>query len=60
MKGEVVLVHKDGAKRQAWKIGNVKDVITGKDGEVRGISIPVKGKGKPFILKRPIQKVYPL
>ena len=35
-------------------------MITGKDGEVRGVSIQVMSKGKPFILNRPIQKVYPL
>ena len=60
IKGEVVLVHEDGAKRFAWKMGIIKDLITGKDGEVRGVSVQVIGKGKPFISKRPIQKVYPL
>ena len=57
---EVVLVNEDGAKRLAWKMGIVKELITGKDGEVRGVSVEVIGKGKAFILKRPIQKVYPL
>ena len=59
-KGEVVLIHEDGAKRLTWKMRIVENLITGKDGEVRGVSIQVMGKGKPFILNRPIQKVYPL
>ena len=52
------MVHEDGAKRLAWKMGIVKELITGKNGQVRGVSVEVIGKGKPFILKRPIQKVY--
>ena len=48
-KGEVVLIHEDGAKRLTWKMGIVENLITGKDGEVRGVSIQVMGKGKPFI-----------
>ena len=59
-KGEVVLIHEDGAKRLTWKKGIVKNLITGKDGEVRGTSIQGMGKGKPFILNRPVQNVYPL
>ena len=59
-KGEVVLVHEDGAKKLTWKMGVIKDLITGRDGEIRGVTIQVICKGKPLILRRPIQRVYPL
>ena len=59
-KGEVVLVHEDGVKRLAWKLGVIEDVIIGKDGEVRGAGIRVMGGGKPVILNRPVKKIYPL
>ncbi|XP_065053577.1 uncharacterized protein LOC135682559 isoform X2 [Rhopilema esculentum] len=59
--GEVVLVHEDGAKRLSWKKGIIEDLIVGKDGKVRGVSVRIVGReGKTQILNRPVQKVYPL
>ena len=59
-RGEVALVHEAGAMRLAWEMGVITDLITGKDGEVRGVTIQVICKGKPLILGRPNQKAYPL
>ena len=41
-------------------MGVIRDLITKKDGDVRGATIQVICKDKPVILGRPIQKVYPL
>ena len=59
-RGEVALVHEAGAMKLTWDMGVITDLITGKDGEVRGVTIQVICKGKPLILGRPNQKVYPL
>ena len=48
----VALVHKDGEKRLIWKIEIVKNLITGKDLEVRRVSMPGVGKGHPFIFEQ--------
>jgi len=57
--GDVVLVYEDGVKRNKWKVGRVRDVILGSDGNVRGARIRVVTNGKPSIMSRPIQKLYP-
>ena len=59
-RGEVALVHEAGALKVAWEMGVITDLITGKDGEVRGVTIQVICKDKSLILGRPIEKVYPL
>ena len=38
----------------------VEDVIRGRDGMVRGAKVKVMTKGKPVLLNRPVQKLYPL
>ena len=48
----VALVHKDGEKRLIWTIESVKNLIAGKDLEVRCVSMPVVGKGHPFIFEQ--------
>ena len=59
--GDVVIVHKDNRRRCQWKMGRVKQLITSKDGEVRGAKVIVPSKGmKPTTLRRPVQKLYPL
>eukprot|EP00794_Sanderia_malayensis_P004910 gene4910-biopygen3985 len=59
-KGDVVLMQDDNKKRIEWKLGLVEELIAGKDGEVRGVSIRVSNKGNTQNLYRPVQKVYPL
>ena len=58
--GDIVLVQEDNVKRNLWKIGVVEKLIKGKDGEIRGAQVRKSGKGKPDILNRPVQKLYPL
>ena len=38
----------------------MQDIIVGKDGVVRGASVRKIGSGKPEILNRPLQKLFPL
>eukprot|EP00795_Rhopilema_esculentum_P016155 gene16155-biopygen910 len=40
-------------------MGLVKELISGKDGVVRGAKLRIGGKGKPEFLNRPLQKFYP-
>ena len=58
--GDVVLVHEDNAKRSNWKMGKVVEQIVGKDGVVRGTKVRLITKGKPIIVNRAVQKLYPL
>eukprot|EP00794_Sanderia_malayensis_P001249 gene1249-biopygen478 len=60
--GEVVLVHEEKVKRGMWKMAVVEKLIFGKDNQVRGATIRRvgKGKGKPEIIDRPIQRLFPL
>ena len=58
--GDVVLIKEDNVKRGQWKMGVVNDLITSKDGITRGAKVRIVKKGKPDILNRPCQKLYPL
>ncbi|CAB3997663.1 Hypothetical predicted protein [Paramuricea clavata] len=59
--GEVVLVQGEGLPRSQWKIGRVEALLKSKDGEVRGVKLrALNKKGKPIVLRRPIQKLVPL
>ena len=58
--GDVVLVHKDNVKRSKWKMGIVVEQIVGNDGEVKGAKLRLITKGKPIIVNRAVQKLYPL
>ena len=59
-KGDLVLIYEDNVKRGLWKVGMVEELITGADGYVRGAKVRKPGKGKPEILNRPVQKLFPL
>ena len=58
--GDVVLIHEDNTKRSNWKMGKVVEQIVGKDGVVRGAKLRLITKGKPIIVNRAVQKLYPL
>ena len=58
--GDVVIVYEENVKRGFWKIGKVEEVIRGRDGVVRGAKVRVITKGKPIVINRPVQKLYPL
>ena len=55
--GSIVLVH-DERPRGFWRLAKVNQLLTGKDGLVRGAV--VKGKDKFTELQRPLQLLYPL
>ena len=54
--GDVVLIEVEGAKRNKWRLGRIEEIVTGKDGVIRGANVKTS-KGK---LSRPLQKLYPL
>ena len=54
--GEVVLVTGDEKNHGEWKKGKVLRLIEGKDGIVRGVSLPHTG----HTIERPLQLVCPL
>ena len=56
---DVALVHDDNVKRTDWKMGKVLECIVGKDGVVRGAKLKLITKGKPVIVSRAVQKLYP-
>lgn len=55
-KGEVVIIKSEERNRAHWKLGVVEDLITGRDGVIRGAKLK---SGKSH-LERPIQHLYPL
>lgn len=55
-KGEVVIIKSEEKNRAQGKLGIVEDVITGRDGGIRGAKLK---SGKSH-LERPIQHLYPL
>ena len=59
--GDIVIVHDENQPRGLWKLGKVEELMPGADGNVRGAFIRVHSGGKRSgILKRPIQRLYPL
>ncbi len=60
-KGDIVLIQEENkAKRNTWKIGRIEELIRGKDREIRGAKVRKAAKGKPELINRPIQKLFPL
>ena len=55
-----MVVHNDDKKRGFWNFGIVEELITGQDDEVRGAVIRVNNKNKSKLLRRPVQRLYPL
>ena len=60
--GQLVLLQEENVKRGQWKVAVVDDVIYGRNGEPRGAVIRKSGgkRGKLELLRRPLQKLYPL
>ena len=61
-KGDIVIVQdENNPRRNTWKIAIVEELVKGQDGETRGAKVrKASRKGKPEILNRPLQKLYPL
>ena len=58
--GDVVLIKDDSLKRNQWKKGKVEELISGKDGQVRGAMLKVSHEGKVSFIQRPLQHIIPL
>ena len=60
--GDIVVVHNDDKPRGFWRLARVEDLITGRDGQVRGAVLRVHSKNNhsTTTLRRPIQRLYPL
>ena len=59
--GEAVIIYDEGQPRGLWRLGRVVAVIHSEDGGVRAASVKVlSSTGRPTILRRPIQHLYPL
>ncbi|XP_067022915.1 uncharacterized protein [Acropora muricata] len=54
--GEVVIIKSDEKNRARWKMGVVIDMITGRDGVVRGAKL----RTPKSVIERPVQHLYPL
>ncbi|XP_022794066.1 uncharacterized protein LOC111332863 [Stylophora pistillata] len=55
-RGEVVIIKSEEKNRAQWKLGVVEDLITGRDGVIRGAKL----KSGKVHLEHPIQHLYPL
>lgn len=59
--GAVVTVYDESHPRGLWRLGVVRSLIVGADGVTRGAEVRVHSKtGRPVVLRRPIQHLYPL
>ena len=56
--GDIVNIFDDKVPRHKWLLGRIYDIITGKDGAIRGAKYFV-GKTKKTV-ERPINKLYPV
>ena len=55
-KGDVVIIRPDGKNRAQWNLGVFDDLITGRDGVVRGAKL----RSSKSSLERPLQHLHPL
>ena len=55
-KGDIVIVENEKMPRHLWKLGRIEELITSKDGKIRGATV----KTEQSSIQRPIQKLYPL
>eukprot|EP00794_Sanderia_malayensis_P017865 gene17865-19646_t len=59
--GEIVSIAKDKIPRQRWAMGKITKVFHGKDNIIRAVELKTSDSaGKSIIIKRPIQRLYPL
>ena len=56
VKDDVVIIKSDEKNRAQWKLGVVEDLITGRDGVVRGAKL----RTPKSVMERPVQFLYPL
>ena len=59
--GDIVYVYDEKIKRQLWNTGRIKELLPGRDGQVRSAIVRTMDKSKkPVNLIRPVQKLIPL
>ena len=59
--GDVVLVHDENLPRGLWRLGRIKELLPGADGNVRSAVVRIVSKGgNPTLVNRPVQRLYPL
>ena len=59
--GDIVVVHTNERRRGFWSLGKIEEVFPGRDGQIRAASVHVyTGRKQPIILRRPVQRLYPL
>ena len=57
---DVVIIKEYNVARNLWKLGRVEELIMSEDSHVRGAVVRVARAGKPVLLRRPVQCLYPL
>ena len=60
VRGDFVLIHEDGVKRHKWKLGRIEGIISCGDRATRGTTLRTCRKDGASLIRRPLQKVYPL
>ena len=59
--GDVVVVHDENLPRGFWRLGRIEEVISGRDGKIRGATVRLASRNRQkTLLHRPIQLLYPL
>ena len=58
--GDIILIHDEDHPKLYWKMGKVEDLIMGADGAVRGATVRTRSGSGLVLLKRPIQRLFPL
>ncbi|XP_065197182.1 uncharacterized protein LOC135828689 [Sycon ciliatum] len=57
---DVVIIEDESAKRCQWNLGRVHELHTGRDGQVRAVTLQMGSGRKRHYLKRPVQHLYPV
>lgn len=58
--GDTVIVHEENHPMGLWRLGRVRELIQGVDGNVRGALVRVQSGGGHSTIRRPVQRLYPL
>ena len=58
--GDIVIIHEDQTVGGFWRLGKIRELITGLDGQTRGAVVDTVSGGRSSLLRRPVQKLYPL
>ena len=60
-KGDIVVVHDDTLPRGFWKLGQIQEVLTGRDNQPRAALVRVAARDRQHaLMRRPLRLLYPL